>query len=133
MPNNLILDNEFASMWYNTETKIIHHKIKKWIKGDELKKLFNKGYDTVKLNKAQKWLSDDRLNSVLSPEDEKWAREDWFVRMIQAGWKYWAVVLPEKVVGQMNIKRFSDDYSKAGITANLFSDPDEALKWLESV
>ncbi|NLD92270.1 MAG: hypothetical protein GX639_06325 [Fibrobacter sp.] len=47
--------------------------------------------------------------------------------------KYWAVVLPEKVVGQMNMKRFSDDYSKAGITAKLFSDPDEALKWVESV
>lgn len=47
--------------------------------------------------------------------------------------KYWAVVLPEKVVGQMNMKRVSDDYSKAGITAKRSSDPDEALKWVESV
>lgn len=133
MSVNQILDNEFATLWYNTEKKIVHHQIKKWIAGDNLKALFNKGYDLVKSDKAQKWLSDDRNNSVLSPEDEKWAREDWFVRMINAGWKYWAVVLPAKTVGQMNMKRFSDDYSKAGITAKLFSDPDEAMKWLESV
>jgi hypothetical protein len=133
MPINQILDNEFATLWYNTDKKIIHHYIKKWIAGDKLKELFNKGYEIVKANKAQKWLSDDRNNSVLSPEDEKWAREDWFVRMKNAGWKYWAVVLPAKVVGQMNMKRFSDDYSKAGVTAKLFSDPDEAKKWLESI
>jgi hypothetical protein len=133
MPKNQIMDNEFATLWYDTEKKIIHHQIKKWIKGDELKKLFNKGYDVLKQNNAQKWLSDDRNNSVLGPEDEKWAREDWFVRMLQAGWKYWAVVLPEKTVGQMNIKRFSDDYAKAGVNAKLFSNPDEALKWLENI
>jgi len=133
MPKNQIMDSEFASLWYDTEKKIVHHQIKKWIKGDDLKKLFNKGYDVLKQNNAQKWLSDDRNNSVLSPEDEKWAREDWFVRMIQAGWKYWAVVLPEKTVGQMNMKRFSDDYAKAGVNAKLFSNPDEALKWLENI
>jgi hypothetical protein len=41
MPVNQMLDNEFATLWYHTEKKIVHHKIKKWIKGDDLKYLFN--------------------------------------------------------------------------------------------
>jgi hypothetical protein len=133
MTANQIFDDDFATLWYHTEQKIVHHKIKKWIAGDNLRNLLNKGYEVIKKNNAQKWLSDDRNNSVLNPDDEKWAKTDWFVRMLKVGWKYWAIVLPEKVVGQMNIKRFSEDYSKAGITAKLFSDPDEALKWLESI
>jgi hypothetical protein len=52
--------------------------------------------------------------------------------MLEAGWKHWAIVQPAKLLGQMNIKRISETFAAAGITAQFFSDPDEALKWLES-
>lgn len=52
--------------------------------------------------------------------------------MVKLGWKYWAVVLPEKVVGQLGVKRHFEEYSKVGVTARLFTDSDEAMKWLEA-
>jgi hypothetical protein len=132
MPTQSLLDTEFAALWYYPETKIVHHKIKKWIKVDDFKALLEKGHDTAKTNKSVKWLSDDRNNGALPPEVEKWVKDDWFPRMQKLGWKYWALVLPEKIVGQLTVKRHSEEYAKVGITVKMFSDPDEALKWLQS-
>jgi hypothetical protein len=132
MPSITIIDNEFATLWYHSEKKMVHHKIKKWAYGNDLRNVLNKGYESLKANNGNKWLSDDRLNGALKEDDEVWCRTDWFPRVLKAGWKYWAIVLPEKVVGQMNMKRFSEDYQKAGITAMLFSDSELAMKWLES-
>jgi len=132
MPTKTILDNEFATLYSHPEKKMVHHVIKKFVFGPDLRKVLDAGYNEMKASGATKWLSDDRLNNALKPDDEAWARTDWFPRVLKAGWKSWAVVLPSKVVGQMNMQRFSDTYKEAGITAQLFSDPDVAMKWLES-
>jgi hypothetical protein len=51
---------------------------------------------------------------------------------LAAGWKYWAVVLPEKVLGQMNMRRWIEAHSQLGLTAESFSDPETARRWLEA-
>ena len=62
----------------------------------------------------------------------EWGMSNWFPQTIQAGWKYWAIVQPEKVIAQLNMKKLVEDYAKAGIVAKFFSNPEEAMKWLES-
>jgi len=133
MATTTVIDNEFASLWCDAEKKLVHHHIKKWVHGEDLRKLLLSGYEQLKKNGCTKWLSDDRFNGALKPDDETWAKTVWFPQVLQAGWKHWAIVLPEKIVGQMNIQRFSEDYKAAGINAKAFSDPDAALKWLESL
>jgi hypothetical protein len=128
-----IFENEFAVLSFHPEKKIVHHRIKKFVHGNDLKNILDQGYEQIKKNSAKKWLSDDRNNNALTKEDEHWAINDWFPRVLKAGWKYWAIVMPEKVVGQMNMKEFKDNYSKAGVTVDVFTDPESALKWLESV
>ena len=130
MPSTTILDNENATVWYHDEGGIVHHHIKKWVSGDSLRAILEAGTKAMQARKATKWLSDDRLNGVLKAEDEEWAKTNWFPKTLQAGWKHWALVLPEKVVGQMNMKRFAEDYAKAGINASLFSDAEAARAWL---
>jgi hypothetical protein len=82
---------------------------------------------------AAKWLSDDRNNSVLSPEDTEWSMNNWFPRAIQAGWKYWALVVPQDILAQMNLKEFVDSYFDQGLRIMVFSNSDEAMKWLIDV
>jgi hypothetical protein len=132
MSTKIILDNEFATLWLHPETKIIHHFIKKFVFGDALRGILDKGYEILKQEGCSKWLSDDRNNSALSAEDTKWAQTDWFPRVQKAGWKYWAIVMPEKVIGQINMKKFIEDYKNLGIDVNVFSKPEDALKWLEA-
>ncbi len=132
MAAQTVMDNEFATVWFHPEKKIVHHMIKKFVSGKDLRDVLDKGYEVLKRNAGHAWLSDDRNNGALTSADEQWAKTDWFPRVVSAGWKYWAIVMPEKVIGQLNMKRFVNDYAVAGITAKVFSDPNEALKWLES-
>ena len=79
--------------------------------------------DVLQKNRAQKWLSDDRANAVLRPEDVDWSHQFWFPQTVQAGWKYWAIVQPEKVVGQVTMKGLATEYGRQGVTSRTFTDP----------
>jgi hypothetical protein len=133
MPRETVFKNDSATLYYYPEKKIVHHEIHKYIKGEEFKGLLNAGLDVFRKRGANKWLSDDRKNGVLLEEDEEWSSGVWFPQVLKAGWKYWAIVLPEKLVGQMNMKRFAARFEPAGVTARLFTAPEDALSWLESV
>jgi hypothetical protein len=133
MPRQTIIDTDYATLWYYPESKIVRHKWKKFIYGQEFRNVLNKGVDIFKQQGAQKWLSDDRENSALPKEDFEWGVNDWFPRVFGAGWKYWALVMPDKVAGQMNMERGVKTYIDRGLIVQVFEDPDEALKWLESV
>ncbi|MFW5955709.1 MAG: hypothetical protein ACOCSK_03110 [Rhodothermales bacterium] len=128
----VILDSEFATLWYHPDSKIIHHHFKKYAYGEHFRNVLDKGYEVLKENNAQKWLSDDRNISALKKEDGEWAETVWVPKVLEAGWKYWAMVLPKKVVGQMNLRHFINANAERGIVVNVFSDPEEALSWLES-
>ena len=133
MPKITVLDNERATLWFHPEPGIVHHQFKKYVYGDDLKTVLNQGCDQMRTNGATKWLSDDRNNSALRSEDTEWVQNDWTPRVLAAGWKYWAIVLPQNVIGQMNMKRFIDLSAETGVKVQVFDNPDEALRWLESV
>jgi hypothetical protein len=125
-----LIDTEAAALWYHPQWKIVHHELRRFVHGREFRDVLEKGLELFLKHGASKWLSDDRGNGPLTKADEQWALGDWAPRVMAAGWKHWAVVLPEKVLGQMNMKRWIETYAKQGITARAFSEPDEALKWL---
>lgn len=132
MAGTVLFDSEYATLWYHEDKKIIHHKIKKYIYGDKLREILTKGFEALKQKGAKKWLSDDSLNGPLLKDDEAWCKGEWFPKVVKAGWKFWAIVMPAQVLGQINMKRFIEEYAKAGIAVNLFSDADKALTWLAS-
>jgi len=125
-------DSPIATVWCIPEKKLIHHQIHKFVFGEEFRRFLLAGTEAMKKNKATKWLSDDRANTVMSPEDMEWGQKTWFPQTVAAGWKFWAIVQPEKVLAQMGMEQLVKDYSAAGITAKFFTDPDEAVKWLEA-
>jgi hypothetical protein len=133
MPTTTILDNEYATLWLHEEKKIVHHKVKKYVHGQNLQQLLMKGYEVLKKHGCKKWLSDDVNNGPLGKDDEAWAKSKWFPEVIKAGWKFWAIVMPAQLIGQLNMKRFVEDYAKAGITVSVFSESDKALAWLEGM
>ncbi len=132
MASTVVLDNEYATLWFHESTKIVHHKIKKYIYGDNLKKLLTTGYETLKQKGGKKWLSDDLLNGPLGKDDGAWAKSEWFPKVVKAGWKFWAIVMPAQAIGQINMKRFVEEYAQAGVTVSVFSDAAKAQAWLEA-
>jgi hypothetical protein len=127
-----ILEDAVCSLWYHPKEKIVHHELRSFVHGPRFRNLLDKGLSAFREHGACKWLSDDRGNNALTKEDGDWAQTDWAPRVIAAGWKYWAVVMPEKVMGQLNMKRWIQEYSERGVTVRHFSDPRAAFTWLAS-
>ncbi len=133
MSRQTISETEYATLWYYPEDKIVHHQFHKFIHSDEFRKMLMNGVDVFKQYGADKWLSDDRLNGAMTAEDIQWGQDVWTPAVFAAGWKYWAIMMPDKVVGKMSMRRLIDQYSEMGVTVDIFDDTDEALKWLRSV
>jgi hypothetical protein len=132
MEKQAVVDNENIVLWYYPDTNIIHHEFHKFTQGKLLRDTLSAGAKLLEKNKVQKWLSDDRKNSVIGKEDMDWTATVWRPRVIKGGWKYWALVLPEKAIGQMNMKQIIQQYADTGVTVQIFTNADEALKWLEA-
>lgn len=127
----VLLDTEFATVWYHPDGKIVHHQFHKPLAGEPFREVLNTGAQMFEKHGARKWLSDDRANGALHPDDSAWAMNEWSPRVVKAGWEHWAIVMPEQVLGKLNMKRFINMYSDLGVTVRVFSDPDEALAWLK--
>ena len=133
MSQTTFLDTDYATLWYHPEPQIVHHAFKRFIYGPEFRNVLNTGLDIFKKHGAHKWLSDDRNNSALPTEVLVWGMEEWAPQVFELGWKYWAIVMPDKIAGQLTMNRIMKRYIDQGLSIQVFSDSDEALKWLESV
>ncbi len=132
MPKFTVLDTDYATLWYYPETRIVHHVFHKFIYGDKFRGVLEKGLEIFQQYGANKWLSDDRKNSALPKADSEWGLNDWNPRVFASGWKYWAVVMPDKVAGQSNIDWLMRENIQQDLVAKVFEDSDEALAWLEA-
>jgi hypothetical protein len=132
MPKTTILDNTFITMSYDSDAKIVSHKIHQYTSGQPLRDALLAGVDQLKKNSAHKWISDDRNSGALPKDDQEWINTIWTKKAIGAGWKFWALVMPASVVGLQNMRRLSDGIAQIGVTLKVFSDPVQALAWLKA-
>lgn len=130
--STVILDDEFVSLWYHPETRIVHHRIHKYLLPGVFRKLLTAGAELLEAHRATKYLSDDRSNVVVDPADVKWADENWYPRAIKAGLKRWALVMPSNMVGTLQSKAILEDRRKRGLDVEGFDSVEAAMAWLES-
>src|SRR5664279_354688 len=101
-----LIDTEAAGLFFHADTNIVHHEFRRFVYGAELRDVLEKGLALLKEHGSRKWLSDDRRNGPLKAADAEWCKTHWFPQVHAAGWKHWAVVLPDGAVGQMNMRRW---------------------------
>jgi hypothetical protein len=125
------LDNEFVTVQCDPEAGIVHHVMHRFVVSAMFRQALDTGLALMQAHGASKWLSDDRRNGAISSDDAQWARTDWRPRAIAAGFRTWAMVLPEVVVGQMRTRRIVEEARRSGLTVRTFHDAAAALSWLE--
>lgn len=42
-----ILENDYATLWYHPESKIVHHKFHKFIYGEKFRSVLNRGLEIL--------------------------------------------------------------------------------------
>ncbi len=127
----VILRNEFVTLKYHEDTKIVHHEFHQYVFGEPFRECLLKGLEIMKTHSAIKWLSDDKKNVAIPREERAWMNSEWSDRAFEAGWKCWAIVLPSKAIGQMAMNRILQIPKLAQqLTINSFNEVDAAYEWL---
>ena len=131
MPPVTVLQTPSFSLYYHRDARIVHHEIRLFVTGQEFRDLLEAGSDLLRKNMARKWLSDDRGQWVLAKDDIDWSEAHWAPQTARAGWKYWAIVRAEKVLAKIAMEQLVTKYGKLGVKAQFFTDPADALVWLQ--
>lgn len=132
MPAVTVLDDEYVSLWYHPEAGIVHHRIHKYLVPGVFRKLLTAGAEQLEVHGATKYLSDDRSNVVVAPEDVQWADENWYPRVVKAGLRRWALVLPSTIVGTVQARAILEKRRIQGLDVEGFDSIEAAMAWLQS-
>ncbi len=110
----------------------MHHTIHQPVSDapELFKEALNQGTAALVEHGASKWLSDDRLNGPLSQDILDWAMENWYQRAIDAGWKYWANVVPQSITSAGTLTPVINQLHTMGLQMRLFTNTDTAFEWL---
>lgn len=129
----LLATDDVTVVFYPDEN-IVHHTILQPITGDSVRNMLNTSLTAMQQHHACKLLGDDRKNvGAVSKADEEWGNTEWFPAMLDAGWKFWAFVVPDDIATRMNMNEFVERYFQHGIRVMVFTNPEEAFDWLVKV
>jgi len=126
-----ILDDRSASLWYHPDKGVVHHKLHAFPASGVFRRLLEASAELVEKHQATKYLSDDRDNLVVDPEDIKWAEQNWYPRVVKAGLKHWALVMPSSIVGTLQAKGIVENRRRQGLDVESFEDVEAAMAWLD--
>ncbi len=132
LERDTILQSDRIMLWHYPRLKMLHHQMLQPPSSAEFRELLAAGADIVDGYSTSKWLSDDRGNTVLREEDELWADTVWLPRVLKAGFKYWAIVLPAAAIGQLNMRRLAAQHARRGIISRIEAEPFAAFEWLKA-
>lgn len=128
-----VIESDWVSLWFYPLTRILHHRIYKFLPPEPFQELLTTGVQHLERYKGTKWLGDNRDNPVVSQENHEWARAVWAPRALKAGFKYWAAIMPTQAIGRLQLRKFIQEYEELGVTAQAFQEVDEGLQWLQAV
>ncbi|MGB1286967.1 MAG: hypothetical protein ACPG7F_10570 [Aggregatilineales bacterium] len=133
MERTTVIDNKHVVMYYYPDEKLVHHIYQPTIHGKFVREQLTQGIELLKEHNATKWLSDNHLFNDLPEEDNIWINENWLPSAVEAGWKYWALVVPTGFIGKMNMTQFVNNFSDMGVMVRVFTSPDDAMDWLKQM
>lgn len=125
-----IIEKPRMSLFYYPLEKIVHHQMHQYPGLELLQEILMRGLDLIREMGATKWLSDDRNGGALPKSHHEWGDKVWAPQAIEAGWKYWGLVLPDDLLHTANMQKLCRLYASQGIMVQVFSDPDDAFRWL---
>lgn len=101
-----------------------------WASGAEFMALLNAGLKALEDHRGSRWLADCRRQKVLNPADQDQADRDWLPRVVAAGLKQFAIVVPTSVLATMNLQERLAKVPNTVIKVGFFDTVAEARAWL---
>jgi hypothetical protein len=130
------VDETFVKIDWDETTQCIVADWKGVGRGPAYRAALDRSLELVRRHRARKWLAIMlHAAGVMAPDDAEWLRVDWFPRLLAAGGRRFAVVLPAQALASMQLNRIKReiDAEKKDPDAFLnryFDNLDEARAWL---
>lgn len=135
MSNVTLYHSEYITVEYWPDNNLIYHVVHQPMSGQlpMFKEALNAGTAALQQYHVHKWLSDDRQNDALTPEGNAWSFSDWQPRTLQAGWKYWALVVPQTLAAAGTLTPVVEQLFELGLRMMVFTNVEEAVVWLNKI
>ena len=132
-----ILDTDYALIEYFEEdalVQIIWRKVKK-ITLEEYQNTLDKALDFQEQNKdkVKFYLSDIRLQGVLSPAYRKWFQESALPRGVSNGLQAGAVIFEGNIFQKYYLNNIMNSTKKFGLKLKFFNKREDAITWYKSL
>lgn len=124
-----------ATVSWNEKAKAVHVEFNTYVHSDELRAICDKAMVLQQEKKAQRMISDNRKLTVISQEDQQWVSTVHNQRIQDSGIKFVAIVLPEKAIGKLSMKRVvasSVAFDDIQTAFESFDNVEDAEEWLNS-
>jgi hypothetical protein len=128
-----VVDDAYYTAWCYPTKRLIHHQFHKYCYGDVFRTNLIKATEAFETYNCFKWLADDRnFSGALHQDDWEWGAVNFTPRAVEAGWKYYAMVLSEKAIAMMRQNQLVEYFASKGVRTQLFTKLEEAEEWIDS-
>ncbi|WP_340399407.1 hypothetical protein [Paenibacillus sp. FSL H8-0079] len=128
----IFYDSSQATVTWNEENKVVVLQWKSFAKGEQYRIPLNKVLELAVQKRTNKALYDSRHLAVISPDDQEWVAQEWYLRSMEAGITYSALIVPHKAIAKSSANRMLSGMDISNPTQE-FHDIDEAFHWLATI
>jgi hypothetical protein len=101
-----------------------------WADSTEFALLLEAGLRALKQYHGSRWLADCRNMKVIEQADQEWLDRSWFPRMLDAGLRRMAVLMPKNTVARMNVENVLGRVPGTKLEVAYFATVRAAREWL---
>ncbi|GAS85730.1 hypothetical protein [Paenibacillus amylolyticus] len=128
----IFYDSPQATVTWNEENKVVVLQWKSFAKGEQYRIPLNKVLELAVQKRTNKALYDSRHLAVISPDDQEWVAQEWYLRSMEAGITHSALIVPHKAIAKSSANRMLSGMDISNPTQE-FHDIDEAFHWLATL
>jgi hypothetical protein len=101
-----------------------------WADSTEFALLLEAGLRALKQFHGSRWLADCRNMKTIEQSDQEWLDRSWFPRMLAAGLRRMAVLMPKSALAKMNVEDILSKVPGTKLEVAYFATVAQAREWL---
>jgi hypothetical protein len=133
LPNGVFFDRPgVAVMWWNATSRAVHIEWQGWADPAEFAAALEAGLVALIEHRSSRWLADCREMKAIQQSDQEWIDKNWFPRIIAAGLRRMAVVIPKSGLARSNLEDIMEKVAADRIDGQFFATVAEAEAWISA-
>jgi SpoIIAA-like len=108
----------------------VHVEWQGWADSTELREVLEAGLGALTGHRGSRWLADCGDMKVVQQSDQEWIEQSWFPRVLGAGLRRMAIVIPKSGLARMNLEDILRRVPGTRLDVAYFATVEEASIWI---